>query len=93
MLPITRKFLEQIENCFTDLCEQLGIAWWVKVVTDNPGCTYYFGPFASAKEAKLYQPGYIEDLVQEEAQIIAVDVKRCAPKRLTSFEEEVPESI
>jgi hypothetical protein len=65
----------------------------VKVVTDNPGCTYYFGPFASAKEAKLYQPGYIEDLVQEEAQIIAVDVKRCAPKRLTSFEEEVPESI
>ena len=65
----------------------------VKVVTDNRGCTYYFGPFASAKEAKLYQPGYIEDLVQEEAQIIAVDVNRCAPKRLTSFEEEVPESI
>jgi len=58
---------ETAQEFFTSVLEKLGLAWWVEVVTEQPNCTYYFGPFASAKEAKLAQPGYIEDLLEEEA--------------------------
>lgn len=60
-------------------------AWWVKVDTADPQCTYYFGPFASTKEAELSQPGYLEDLAQEGAQGIAVQIERCQPSNLTVF--------
>jgi Domain of unknown function (DUF1816) len=65
----------------------LGLAWWVEIVTESPNCTYYFGPFASAREAKLAQHGYVEDLEQEGAKNIQVDVKRCKPERLTIFDD------
>jgi hypothetical protein len=61
----------------------LGFAWWVEIKTDSPHCTYYFGPFASANEANQAKPGYIEDLQSENAQGIAVSVKRCKPTQLT----------
>lgn len=83
------KYLEMVKEPFTSILEQLGLAWWIEIVTDKPQCTYYFGPFASAKEAKLALPGYIEDLEQEEAQGIAVVSKRCQPKELTLFEDEL----
>ena len=85
---MTIKFLENAENIFSSFLEGLGLAWWVEVVTDNPSCTYYFGPFGSDKEAKLYQAGYIEDLEQEEAQIVAIDIKQYKPKDLTICEGE-----
>jgi hypothetical protein len=87
------KFLETTEDIFTSTLEWLGLAWWVEIVTDNPCCTYYFGPFASEKEAKVCLGGYIEDLEQEEAQIITIDIKRGKPKELTICEDELPESI
>lgn len=59
--------------------------WWVKVQTLSPACIYYFGPFDSEKEAKLSQGGYIEDLTQEGAQGIAIEIKRIRPKRLTIY--------
>ena len=62
--------------------------WWIKVETLIPACTYYFGPFDSEQEAKLLQLGYIEDLVREGAQDIAVDIKRVQPKQLTVYECE-----
>jgi len=31
----------------------LGLALWVEIVTDNPHCTYYFGPFFNEKEAMV----------------------------------------
>lgn len=65
--------------------EQPELAWWVKVDTANPQCTYYFGPFASTKEAELSQPGYLEDLEQEGAQGVAVQIQQCQPSNLTVF--------
>ncbi|HBE16837.1 MAG TPA: hypothetical protein DDW51_04275, partial [Cyanobacteria bacterium UBA11367] len=50
------------------IVEFLGLAFWVEIVTDNPKCTYYFGPFLSAQEAETAKGGYIEDLENEGAQ-------------------------
>lgn len=62
---------------------KLGLAWWIEVLTDNPSCLYYFGPFVSNQEAKSYLAGYLEDLKQEDAQIRAVVIKKYQPKILT----------
>ncbi len=67
--------------------ELLGLAYWVEVVTENPGCTYYFGPFSSVKEAQQAKGGYIEDLENEGAKGIQVDIKRCKPSDLTIFDD------
>lgn len=59
------------------------IPWWIKVRTESPNCTYYFGPFDSEHEARLSQGGYIDDLQQENAQGITTEIKRIRPKTLT----------
>lgn len=61
--------------------------YWIEVNTNQPKCTYYFGPFDSNKEAQIYEDGYIEDLVREKALGISVKTKRCNPKFLTIYEE------
>lgn len=66
----------------------LGLAFWVEIVTDNPCCTYYFGPFLNEKEASQAKDGYIEDLENEGAQGISVKIKRCKPSSLTIFDEQ-----
>ncbi len=65
----------------------LGLAWWVKIITQNPQCTYYFGPFLSFKAANKASIGYIEDLEIEGAQGIIVNVERCKPSVLTIAED------
>ncbi len=65
--------------------EQSELAWWVKIDTAQPLCTYYFGPFVSTKEAELAQSGYVEDLEQEEAQGISIQIEWCQPNELTLF--------
>jgi hypothetical protein len=65
----------------------LGLAFWVEIVTDNPRCTYYFGPFLNDQEAHEAKNGYIEDLENEGAQGITVAIKRCKPDNLTIFDE------
>mgnify|MGYP005841336965 CR=1 FL=1 len=62
--------------------------WWVKIVTQTPYCTYYFGPFDSIQEAKQTQSGYVEDLTQEGAKGITVLLSREQPATLTICEEE-----
>ncbi len=66
--------------------ERVGLAWWVEVKTEAPSCTYYFGPFASSKDAMDHQPGYLEDLHREGAQGVHSEVKRCKPQNLTIVE-------
>ncbi len=66
--------------------ERVGLAWWVEVKTEAPHCTYYFGPFASSKDAIAHQPGYLEDLHREGAQGVHSEVKRCKPQNLTIIE-------
>ncbi|MDJ0688025.1 MAG: DUF1816 domain-containing protein [Xenococcaceae cyanobacterium MO_188.B32] len=71
----------------TGIVDSLGLAYWTEITTDNPRCTYYFGPFLSKQEALAAQNGYIEDLKGEEAQGIGVVTKRCQPQQLTIFDE------
>lgn len=61
--------------------------WWVEVKTISPYCVYYFGPFETIKQARLNQGGYIEDLVEEKAYGITVELKQCLPDNLTFFAE------
>ena len=61
--------------------------YWVEITTKEPKCIYYFGPFSSRAEAKKMQHGYIEDLIEEKAIGIYVEIKRCLPTTLTITEE------
>jgi hypothetical protein len=72
-----------LKESLINLLHSLGWAWWVEIVTQNPRCTYYFGPFLNSKEAEVAKIGYVEDLEQEGAQGILVKVKRCKPNNLT----------
>jgi Domain of unknown function (DUF1816) len=65
----------------------LGLAWWTEITTESPDCTYYFGPFATAKEAETAQSGYIDDLELEGAKGFKTAIKRCKPTKLTIFDE------
>ncbi|MEQ9237004.1 DUF1816 domain-containing protein [Coleofasciculus sp. E2-BRE-01] len=81
-------FWKKHQNTFLASLERLGLAWWLKIVTDNPHCTYYFGPFGSGKQAKLHQSGYIEDLKEEGSQIRVTELKQGQPQLLTISENE-----
>lgn len=63
------------------------LPWWVKIVTERPPCTYFFGPFASASEARDNQAGYIEDLEQEGATGIERLILQDRPQTLTIYDE------
>jgi hypothetical protein len=78
-----------MNDIWLNMLEFLGQAWWAEIVTDNPGCTYYFGPFASEGEAHVAKAGYIEDLRHEGATNIRVTIKRCKPDpdNLTIYDE------
>jgi Domain of unknown function (DUF1816) len=76
-----------MKEIWTNILKSLGQAWWVEIITESPHCTYYFGPFLSESEAAMHQPGYIEDLEQEGAQNIRVQIKRCKPDKLTIYDE------
>lgn len=64
------------------------LGWWVEIVTTFPSCTYYFGPFASRQEADYAQVGYFEDLKQEGAYGITIEIKQCQPRELTTCGDE-----
>jgi hypothetical protein len=85
---IINNFLETTEEILMSYLEKMGMAWWVEIVTKKPDCKYYFGPFASHREAQLSQLGYIEDLERERPKLIAIEIKQCQPKELTIFEDE-----
>ena len=73
----------KIPDVWTDILNFVGQAWWVEILTTQPQCTYYFGPFASSNEANIAIPGYVEDLESELAQDIQTHIKRCKPPILT----------
>jgi hypothetical protein len=79
MKSVWNNFKELLTNAY----QNLGLAWWVELKTQTPNCTYYFGPFLSATDAKVAIKGYVEDLEQEGAQGISFDIKRCKPSVLT----------
>lgn len=79
-----------MKEFFTNFLQNLGLAWWVKIDTTNPRCTYYFGPFLSQQNAKQAKAGYVEDLMAEQAQGISVTIMRgeLKQKNLTIFEDQ-----
>lgn len=79
MKTIWNNFQELLINTL----DHFGLAWWVEIGTQNPRCTYYFGPFLTATDAKTAIKGYVEDLEQEGAQGLAINVKRFRPNVLT----------
>jgi Domain of unknown function (DUF1816) len=82
-LILNKKILVKTEEIWTNTLAFFGQAWWVEVLTTQPRCTYYFGPFGGVESANLAVSGYIEDLEGEAAQGIKTQVKRCHPDRLT----------
>jgi hypothetical protein len=78
---------DNLKELLINAFENLGFAWWVEIITQNPRCTYYFGPFLSSADASTAVKGYIEDLESEGAQGIMVNVKRCKPDSLTIAED------
>jgi hypothetical protein len=82
-----------MKEALTNFLNTLGMAWWVEVVTENPRCTYYFGPFLGAKAAEAAKAGYVEDLEQEGAQGISTTVKQCKPAKLTIAADELGERV
>ena len=66
------------------------VPYWLKINTKVPKCVYYFGPFDSPLEAKASQAGYIEDLMEEKALGIHVELEQCPqPEELTICEEDL----
>jgi hypothetical protein len=59
------------------------LPWWAEVTTENPSCVYYFGPFDSSQEAAAHQDGYVEDLHNEGAINIKIELKQSQPPILT----------
>jgi hypothetical protein len=76
-----------MKELLINLINVVGLAWWVEIITASPRCTYYFGPFLTAKEAEEAQDGYLEDLEEEGALGIRVEIKRCKPTELTISDE------
>ena len=66
------------------------LPYWLKISTKVPRCIYYFGPFESFSEAKTLQAGYIEDLLEENAQGIHIELEqRSQPENLTIYEDDI----
>ncbi|MGF1492263.1 MAG: DUF1816 domain-containing protein [Microcoleaceae cyanobacterium] len=72
-----------MKEYLTNIMDCVGLAFWIKIETEYPACTYYFGPFLIACEAEAHRAGYIEDLEQEKAVIQQVTVEQCKPTQLT----------
>lgn len=82
-----------MKEIVTGFLNSLGLAYWVKIDTSKPSCTYYFGPFATFIAAKKAKSGYIEDLTNEGCLRIEAEIKRCKPSELTVFSDEVEENL
>lgn len=72
-----------IQSIWNNALHLVGYDWWVKVTTDRPHCTYYFGPFVTKIEAATNKSGYIEDLESELAAVVRVEIARDRPVQLT----------
>ncbi len=76
-----------LKESLTSTFQNFGLAWWVEIATQNPRCTYYFGPFLNTAEAETASKGYVEDLEMEGAQGITINIKKCKPEHLTISED------
>ena len=66
--------------------EPINFGWWITIATAKPICTYYFGVFESKWLAEGAKNDYVQDLHEEGAELIDLQIKQCQPKQLTIFE-------
>jgi hypothetical protein len=62
--------------------------WWIKIDTQSPSCTYYFGPFDSPEESRSHHQDYLLDLQMEGAEGITYSIEQSRPQQLTIGAEE-----
>lgn len=72
-----------------EILSKLGLAYWLEVITHDPWCVYYFGPFSTIQDAELSQHGYLQDILEESAQPISITIKQFQPHTLTIFEDSL----
>ena len=56
---------------------KLGLAWWAKIVTEQPSGTYWFGPFITKRSLKENMQSFINDLSDEGSTNIEHSLVRC----------------
>lgn len=63
--------------------KQLSKAWWVRITTENPEYTYYFGPFENRTLASSKLSGFVQDLEEEHAYVSSHSIEWCDPPQPT----------
>ena len=56
---------------------KLGLAWWAKIETNEPSCTYWFGPFITKRSLKENISAFINELSDEGSKNIKHSLVRC----------------
>ncbi len=78
-----------MKELWIKILQLVGKAFWVEIITENPKCTYYFGPFLNEAEAIAAKTGYVEDLTTEGASIFSLQINRCRQPQNLTIEEEL----
>ena len=69
--------LSDQKNLIRNFGNKLGLAWWAKIETDQPSCTYWFGPFITKRSLKQNMASFIKDLSEEGSENIKHSLVRC----------------
>jgi Domain of unknown function (DUF1816) len=88
-LTLHNKNAAQTFDIWSNPINFYGQAWWIEIITEQPKCTYYFGPFADALEAKIATKGFVEDLESEFAQGIKPKIDRHSQPASLTIEHDL----
>ncbi len=69
------------------------LGWWLEIVTAKPLCLYYFGAFMTHQEAASQQAGFVEDLLQENALILSVNLQFLQPNQIILIRDDLRSHI
>ena len=69
--------LPRLIKLIRNLGNKLGLAWWAKIVTEQPTATYWYGPFLTKRSLKENMPSFIKDLTDEGSINIKYSLVRC----------------
>ena len=56
---------------------KFGLAWWAKIESEKPVCTYWYGPFLTKRSLKANLVSFVEDLADEGSTNIKHSFVRC----------------
>lgn len=52
------------------------LCWWIQVSMKEPECVFFYGPFATQREAESQLSGYVKDLLQEGISDMSIDIQQ-----------------